>query len=251
MSDIYSNEWRWSTLTFGEGVSEEVAAPTAEYHPPRPQSLRSLDLGAVTAHPLVTPFGSHPRTRSTKPLLRSVSMSTDATLLDRGRESRTSSRTSLDEPLPTPAAVLEADGYEIYNEDCLPVTFGSLYPTAKTNPDGPAPRLVAFFLRVFMCGPCQDYVRLSVNRLDRKVLKEYNISVVVITMGSKEGLRGYRKAVKCPFPVFSDPTLGLYNIFGMHYGLEIGRFIAPGHKPEYNQSVLPVQMAQGFIVSSS
>ena len=147
--------------------------------------------------------------------------------------------------------MLEAEQYELWGEDLQPVTFGSLYPTEKKNPSGPAPRLVVFFVRTFFCGPCQDYILASVNKLDLQALDEANVSVIIIANGHKEGIKGYRKAMKCPFPTFTDPSCGLYSVFNFRCGLDIGSIVAPGYKPKYNKNVLPVQLAQGFLVSET
>lgn len=143
----------------------------------------------------------------------------------------------------------EAQQYKIYAEDESLVTFGSVCPKEKTNPNGPAPRLLVFFVRVFFCGLCHDYIKASINKLDRAALEQSNIAVVIIANGHKEGIKGYRKAMNCPYPVFADPSRGLYALFNLPTGLSITDLVAPDYKPGYNQSALPVQLAQGFIVS--
>lgn len=76
-----------------------------------------------------------------------------------------------------------------------------------------APRTVAFFNRLFLCGLDQDYMLMSIAKLDPDMLVAHNVRVVILTPTGWSGLRAYREYFNCPFAMYSAPS-ELYQLMG-------------------------------------
>jgi len=122
------------------------------------------------------------------------SIRTDCTMFDQYR-------------LPSSRQLQMASILELLDEDGNSTPFGDVYPEGNSS-------TVVFFIRGLICGQCQDYMRASIARLDPDTIAAAKVRVVIITNGSWKGIKQYRQMMKCPFPMYVDPTLDLYRFLG-------------------------------------
>lgn len=133
--------------------------------------------------------------------------------------------------LPSQQQLYEACGLELLDEDGKSVRFGEFYPdwpellptplgttTASDVAQSPSerqlPKTVVFFIRALACGQCQDYMAASVGRLNPDAIAAHGVRVIIISNGSWRGIKRYRQIMKCPFPMYVDPTLDVYRLLG-------------------------------------
>lgn len=118
----------------------------------------------------------------------------------------------VDESLPTPAQLAEADECEIFDKDSKPLKFSSIRFSSKTT--------IVLFVRHWGCGLCSGYLD-EVIRKFKPLFEEGSeeskrIQLIVIGHGGPEGIERYRKFagnIKCE--IYADPEKKLYKALGI------------------------------------
>ncbi|KAL7418966.1 hypothetical protein Q5752_006650 [Cryptotrichosporon argae] len=157
--------------------------------------------------------------------------------------------------VPSRRRLWEAGTMFLRDEHGKLVCFGDLFPrwddaaagAAERNPLEPPrkPRTVAFFIRHFWCGQCQDYMFASVSQLDPAALEAAGIRVVIISNGSWKIIKKYRQLFQCPFPIYVDGPRRLYQLLGM---IKMTNDFGPMFKGRaaYHQRPVPTQLLHGL-----
>ncbi|KAF7306085.1 Peptidase A1 domain-containing protein [Mycena chlorophos] len=108
--------------------------------------------------------------------------------------------------LPTVQELEEAAELPVISESGVRVAFGRLFEERKT---------VVCFIRHFWCPLCQDYMFSISRNVSPQVLSSSEVDLVIISNGSWEMIKAYRRIFQTPFQVFTDPTHRVYNALGM------------------------------------
>lgn len=90
-------------------------------------------------------------------------------------------------------------------------------------------------------------MRISIAQLNPDALAASNIKIAIITNGGEgswRGIKGYRRSLKCPFPVYMDTTRELYRAMGMQDGLD-SNAAKSKERPKYHAHSIPIQVAFG------
>lgn len=112
--------------------------------------------------------------------------------------------------LPSAREMLEVSEMEVYNAEGDKVTFGQILGDGR---DGR--KTIVIFIRHWYCPLCGQYVDDIVRSIDKDALEAANVDLVVIGLGSPRLLPAYSRVMKCPFRMYTDPTLKLYRGLGM------------------------------------
>lgn len=112
--------------------------------------------------------------------------------------------------LPSARELLEVSEMEVYNAEGDKVTFGQILGDGR---DGR--KTIVIFIRHWYCPLCGQYVDDIVRSIDKDALEAANVELVVIGLGSPRLLPAYSRVMKCPFRMYTDPTLKLYRGLGM------------------------------------
>ncbi|KAI9889339.1 MAG: hypothetical protein M1814_005582 [Vezdaea aestivalis] len=88
-------------------------------------------------------------------------------------------------------------------------------------------RVLVIFIRHFLCGICQQFLR-SLNTILPPSSLPQDTRVVVIGCGAPDMISMYQKETNCQYLILADPSRKLYDILGMTRTLSLG-----SHKPEY------------------
>ncbi|KAK4687207.1 hypothetical protein P7C73_g2911, partial [Tremellales sp. Uapishka_1] len=108
---------------------------------------------------------------------------------------------------PSIKALFEASLLEVIDEDGNSLRFGDLVRSRKT---------VVIFIRHWFCPLCAQYMNSILAEVSPESLEEANVDLVIIGNGSQKMLDGYKnKAFKCPFKMYTDPSLRLYRALGL------------------------------------
>ncbi|KAJ7772599.1 AhpC/TSA antioxidant enzyme-domain-containing protein [Mycena maculata] len=108
--------------------------------------------------------------------------------------------------LPNQRQLEEAAALPVISEGGVHVTFGSLWQGQKT---------IVCFIRHFLCPLCQDYMFSISQNVSPEVLRGAGIELVIISNGSYEMIKSYRRIFRTPFALYTDPTHKVYNALGM------------------------------------
>ena len=146
----------------------------------------------------------------------------------------TAQREDADEP-PSPPSLQQVSNHPVYGPDGQSVTFGSLHSN---------PRCMIIFVRHFVCGMCQDYVRNLAADITPKMLESCSrpTSLVLIGCGQPELIADYVTRTNCPFPFYADPSRKLYDTLGMSTSLDTGP-----RRPAYQSSTLLSMTGKSFL----
>ncbi|WWD17509.1 hypothetical protein CI109_101950 [Kwoniella shandongensis] len=108
---------------------------------------------------------------------------------------------------PTPKELFEASLLEVVGERGERVKFGDLVNRRKT---------IVIFIRHWFCPLCAQYMSSILSEVSVDALEKANVDLVIIGNGSDKMLDGYRnKSFRCPFKMYTDPTLALYRALGL------------------------------------
>ncbi|WWC89539.1 uncharacterized protein L201_004463 [Kwoniella dendrophila CBS 6074] len=108
---------------------------------------------------------------------------------------------------PSQKMLFEASLLEVVDEHGQRVRFGDLVRNRKT---------IVVFIRHWYCPLCAQYMNSILAEVSLDALEEANVDLIIIGNGSDKMLNGYRnKAFKCPFKMYTDPTLALYRAMGL------------------------------------
>ncbi|KAJ6587148.1 AhpC/TSA antioxidant enzyme-domain-containing protein, partial [Mycena vulgaris] len=108
--------------------------------------------------------------------------------------------------LPNQRQLEEAAALPVISESGVRVAFGSLWQGQKT---------IVCFIRHFWCPLCQDYMFSISQNVSPEVLRSAGIELVIISNGSYEMIKSYRRIFRTPFALYTDPTHKVYNALGM------------------------------------
>ncbi|KAJ7268793.1 AhpC/TSA antioxidant enzyme-domain-containing protein, partial [Mycena haematopus] len=115
---------------------------------------------------------------------------------------------------PTRSQLETAAELPVISESGVRVPFGSLWEDQKT---------IVCFIRHFWCSFCQDYMFSISRNVSPQVLHSAGVELIVISNGSWEMIKSYRRIFNGPFALFTDPTHKVYNALGMtHQSLAKG-----------------------------
>jgi len=130
----------------------------------------------------------------------------------------------------------EAGKINIKDCDGKEVEFKSLY---SGKPDGE--RQLIVFIRHFMCGFCEEYIRALARELPPKQLDTVNTTLTIIGCGDHSLITEYAKRTGCPYDIYCNSDRKLYEQLGM-----ICKLTQPGGPP-------PAYLQRGYfnIVASS
>ncbi|WWC61644.1 uncharacterized protein I303_104228 [Kwoniella dejecticola CBS 10117] len=108
---------------------------------------------------------------------------------------------------PTHKALFEASLMEVVDEHGLRYKFGDLVRNRKT---------IVIFIRHWYCPLCAQYMNSILAEVSHDALEEADVDLIIIGNGSDKMLNGYRnKSFRCPFKIYTDPTLALYRALGL------------------------------------
>ncbi|WVQ99210.1 hypothetical protein IAU59_006342 [Kwoniella sp. CBS 9459] len=108
---------------------------------------------------------------------------------------------------PTPKMLFEASLLEVVDEHGQRRMFGDLVRNRRT---------IVIFIRHWFCPLCAQYMNAILAEVSPDALEEAGVDLVIIGNGSDKMLNGYRnKAFRCPFKMYTDPTLALYRALGL------------------------------------
>ncbi|KAJ7602262.1 AhpC/TSA antioxidant enzyme-domain-containing protein, partial [Roridomyces roridus] len=108
--------------------------------------------------------------------------------------------------LPSRPQLEEAAALSVISESGVRVPFGNLFEGQKT---------IVCFIRHFWCPLCQDYMFSISRNVSPEVLASAGIKLVIISNGSYEMIKSYRRIFRTPFALYTDPTHKVYNSLGM------------------------------------
>lgn len=139
--------------------------------------------------------------------------------------------------LPTSKAFKQAGGHTLYDSDGKKLPFKSLY----SNPNTPNHTTLVLFIRHFFCGNCQEYLRSLAQAIPPSALPS-STSIAIVGCGSPTLIKSYTEQLGCtppfPYPIFAEPTKGLYELLDMQYSLSLG-----SKSPEYiHRSLIRVNL---------
>ncbi|KAJ7925002.1 AhpC/TSA antioxidant enzyme-domain-containing protein, partial [Mycena leptocephala] len=107
---------------------------------------------------------------------------------------------------PTQRQLEEAAGLQVISESGVRVPFGNLWREQKT---------IVCFIRHFWCPLCQDYMFSISRNVSPEVLESAGLQLIIISNGSYEMIKSYRRIFRTPFALYTDPTHQVYNTLGM------------------------------------
>ncbi|KAJ6501043.1 AhpC/TSA antioxidant enzyme-domain-containing protein, partial [Mycena vitilis] len=108
--------------------------------------------------------------------------------------------------LPTHQQLLEAAELPVISESGVRVPFGNLWQGQET---------IVCFIRHFWCPLCQDYMFSISRNVSPDILRSAGMDLVVISNGSFEMIKSYRRIFRTPFALYTDPSHKVYNTLGM------------------------------------
>ncbi|KAK8864192.1 hypothetical protein IAR55_001438 [Kwoniella newhampshirensis] len=109
---------------------------------------------------------------------------------------------------PTAKELFEASLLQVVGEHGERVKFGDLVNGKK--------RTIVVFIRHWFCPLCAQYMNSIISEVSVDALEKANVELLIIGNGSDKMLDGYRnKAFRCPFKMYTDPTLALYRALGL------------------------------------
>ncbi|KAJ7217785.1 AhpC/TSA antioxidant enzyme-domain-containing protein, partial [Mycena pura] len=108
--------------------------------------------------------------------------------------------------LPTLTELEEAAKLPVISESGVRVPFGNLWQDKKT---------IVCFIRHFWCPLCQDYMFSISQNVSAQVLDSAGVQLVIVSNGSYEMIKAYRRIFRSPFALYTDPTHNVYNALGM------------------------------------
>lgn len=108
---------------------------------------------------------------------------------------------------PSMKSLFEASLLEVVDERGERVKFGDLVRTRRT---------IVVFIRHWFCPLCAQYINSILSQVSPEALEEADVDLIIIGNGSSKMINGYRnKHFKCPFKMYTDPTLALYRTLGL------------------------------------
>lgn len=109
---------------------------------------------------------------------------------------------------PEPKTLEEASELLIKDETGKDVPFGSLY----TNKDTDSRQLI-IFIRHFLCGSCEEYVRTLGKDLPPSVLASAGVTLTLIGCGDPKCISDYKRRTDCPYEIYADPTRSTQSLW--------------------------------------
>ncbi|EME49766.1 hypothetical protein DOTSEDRAFT_85081 [Dothistroma septosporum NZE10] len=89
-------------------------------------------------------------------------------------------------------------------------------------------RQLVIFIRHFLCGSCEEYVRALGKELPPSVLSPAGITLTLIGCGDPKCIPDYVRRTDCPYEIYADPTRQIYQKLGMVSNLK-----KSAQKPQY------------------
>ena len=130
-----------------------------------------------------------------------------------------------EETLPTLRDLYDASFIEVVGEGGEIVRFGDLVGCRRT---------IVVFIRHWFCPLCAQYMNSIISQVTPQALEEADVGLIIIGNGSGKMLPAYKseplspyikhgdanlrpadKALNCPFPMYTDPSLMLYRALGL------------------------------------
>ena len=136
--------------------------------------------------------------------------------------------TMIEKTIPSSQMLEKAAQQKIYDADGKAVTLESIF----SQQDVAVERLLVIFIRHFLCGNCQEYIRRISDQMRPSSLP-VDVSIVIIGCGVPSHIHEYVRQTECPFQMYADPSTKLYDMLGMHRTLSLGN-----KAPEYIQHSL-------------
>ncbi|RSH81581.1 hypothetical protein EHS25_006203 [Saitozyma podzolica] len=108
---------------------------------------------------------------------------------------------------PSMRQLFEASLLDVIDEKGAKVKFGDLVRGRKT---------MVIFIRHWYCTLCAQYMDSIIKEVSPEALDEADLELIIIGNGSNKMIDGYRnKSFRCPFKMYTDPTLALYRALGL------------------------------------
>lgn len=111
--------------------------------------------------------------------------------------------------LPTTRELLEVSEMNVFNANGEKVKFGDIVRGENGH------KTIVVFIRHWYCPMCGQYVEDIVRNMTKDALERASVDLVVIGCGSPRILAAYRRVLRCPFQMYTDPTLAVYRSLGM------------------------------------
>lgn len=108
--------------------------------------------------------------------------------------------------LPSRQQITEAESLFVLDENGLRVRVSELWKHRRT---------IVIFLRHWFDWADQDYMHSVTRHLNIETLRRNNVDVTLIGNGSPALIKSYKQIFKCPFEIYTDPSLKLYTTLGM------------------------------------
>ncbi|KAL2816596.1 Sodium:solute symporter family-domain-containing protein [Aspergillus cavernicola] len=122
--------------------------------------------------------------------------------------------------LPSAATLTKVAKHTVLDREGKELRFEDLYAGPNASQ-----RTLVVFVRHFYCGSCQEYLRSMVEVITPDYLSHLPVttSVAIIGCGSPSLIDHYAAEVGgCPYPLYCDPTLKLYDDLGMYTTWDLG-----------------------------
>ncbi|KAL4928109.1 peroxiredoxin-like family protein [Aspergillus undulatus] len=127
--------------------------------------------------------------------------------------------------------LLDRDGKELLFRDII------------NGPDAPD-RTLVIFVRHFFCGSCQEYLQRLCAAIPPEKLPA-STSIAVVGCGDPSLIPYYAAETGCPYPMYCDPTRGLYDALGMINTWDVGP------QPSYISKSVPRLALEGIYTGLS
>ncbi|KAK4634511.1 Peroxiredoxin-like 2C [Fulvia fulva] len=124
---------------------------------------------------------------------------------------------------PEPKLLEEAGEFKIKDENGKDIPLQSLY----TDKD-PNERQLVIFIRHFLCGSCEEYVRALGKDLPPSTLSSARVTLTLIGCGDPKCIPDYKKRTNCPCEIYADPSRQIYQKLGM-----VSNLRKSAQKPQY------------------
>ncbi|KAL2758256.1 hypothetical protein ACRALDRAFT_1074926 [Sodiomyces alcalophilus JCM 7366] len=210
-----------------QAAQSETKADNKHSKPPMTEAKPARDQGSDTKIPQDPPTAQSDGTQSpTTSTTQGADNTTRATSIevDTSRPQDFAGAIATTNELPTQETLRKLDDYVVLDRDGRSHTFKSLYSGRNV-----ARRMLIIFVRHFLCGNCQEYLRTLSESVTTDALLGLPVStfITIIGCGDPAMIQAYAEATNCRFPIYTDPKRYLYRVLGMTRTWELGE------KPAY------------------
>ncbi|KAF1821195.1 uncharacterized protein K489DRAFT_382239 [Dissoconium aciculare CBS 342.82] len=112
--------------------------------------------------------------------------------------------------LPDAKVLEEAGQLQVLDKDGNKVDLKSFYTNQPTGE-----KQLIVFIRHFLCGFCEEYVRALARDLPPKLLESVDTKLTIVGCGDHTLIADYATRTGCPYPIYCDPSRATYEKLGM------------------------------------